>query len=68
MAEKKSFEEQMQALEGIVARMEQGELPLEEAMKLYETGVKLTASLNHSLKDARLKIEELKGSNENANV
>lgn len=58
----------MLELEGIVAKMEQGELPLEEAMKLYENGVKLTAALNHSLRDARLKIEELKGNQEDANA
>lgn len=56
-----SFEESLEALEAIVARLEQGELPLEEAMTAYEAGVKLTAGLNHKIKDARLKIEELKG-------
>ena len=40
--------------------MEQGELSLEESMQCYEQGVKLTAFCNGRLKEAKLKIEELR--------
>lgn len=56
-----SFEKSILKLEELVQALEKGELPLEEAMEVYEQGVKLTILLNHRLKDAKLKIEELKG-------
>lgn len=55
-----SFEEALAQLEEIVRKLEGGELPLEESMKLYEEGVKVTALCNKRLKAAKLKIEELK--------
>ncbi len=36
-----SFEEAMKRLENTVARLEKGEVPLEEAMELYTAGMKL---------------------------
>lgn len=56
-----SFEKSLEALEALVQSLEQGELSLEEAMSAYEQGVKLTTRLNHRLKAAKLKVEELKG-------
>lgn len=55
-----SFEEALLQLEELVQKLEAGELPLEEAMKLYEQGVQLTALCNGRLKSAKLKMEELK--------
>ncbi len=55
-----SFEEALGQLEEIVQKLEGGELPLEESMKLYEKGVQLTAVSNRQLKEGKLKIEELK--------
>ena len=62
MAEKKNptFEQAMTELAEIVAKLEQGELPLEESMKLYERGVALTAWCERQLKSAKLRVEELK--------
>ena len=40
MAKKKTFEQALKELETIVKEMESGELPLEEAVKKYEHGVK----------------------------
>lgn len=40
MAAKKTFEMALQELEDIVKEMESGNLPLEEAVKKYETGIK----------------------------
>ncbi|WP_022668571.1 exodeoxyribonuclease VII small subunit [Desulfospira joergensenii] len=39
MAKKKSFEESLKQLEEIVREMESGDLPLEQALKKYETGI-----------------------------
>lgn len=59
MEKEQSFEESLQALETLVTALEQGDLPLDEALSLYEKGVHLTAALTDRLKNARLKIEEL---------
>lgn len=40
MAKKKSFEQALKELEEIVKEMESGDLPLEEAVKKYELGIK----------------------------
>ncbi|MDD3921362.1 MAG: exodeoxyribonuclease VII small subunit [Eubacteriales bacterium] len=36
-----SFEEAMTELEGIVSKLENGNIPMDEMMTLYETGMKL---------------------------
>lgn len=46
----------MDALQQIVEKLEAGSLPLEESLKLYEEGVKLTAFCDKELKGAKLKI------------
>jgi exodeoxyribonuclease VII small subunit len=38
-----SFEESLKKLETIVEKLEQGDLPLEESLKLFEEGVGLSA-------------------------
>lgn len=40
MAKKKTFESALKELEEVVKEMESGELPLEDAMKKYEMGMK----------------------------
>lgn len=55
-----TFEQAMQQLETLVKQLESGELALEESMKLYEEGVRLTAVCSKKLTEATLKIEELK--------
>ncbi len=40
MARKKTFESALKELEDIVRQMESGELPLEDALKKYELGMK----------------------------
>ena len=57
---KTSFEQSVAKLEKIVAQMEQGDLPLEKTIALYEQGVKLTKDCAAELEKAKLKIEELK--------
>ena len=61
MSAKKSvnLEKALTELEGIVEALESGDLPLESAMKKFETGIKLTRSCQAALKDAEQKVEIL---------
>lgn len=52
MAEKVSFEENMKNLEMIVSELEQGDIPLEKALSEFQKGVKLSAELQDTLKNA----------------
>lgn len=58
MAEKK-FEAAMNRLEEIVQEMEQGDLPLEQSLKMFEEGVKLSRICNKRLEEAERKVEIL---------
>lgn len=51
MAEK-TFEENLATLEQIVAQLEKGDVPLEEALKQFEVGVKLSQELQQTLQTA----------------
>lgn len=57
--QKVSFEEGMQALEGIIASMSGGGLSLEEAMKAYEEGMVLCAQLDETLRAHARRIEQI---------
>ena len=57
--DKTSFEAQVAELETIVKAMEQGDLPLEEALKQFEQGVKLTKNCQQMLDQARQRIQVL---------
>lgn len=59
MKETKTFEKSVQELDNIVTQMESGELSLDESLKLFEKGVKLTRSCQKTLADAEIKIEKL---------
>ena len=52
-----SYEAAYQELEALVARMESGDLPLEESVKLYERGQRLAAHCQALLEAAELKIK-----------
>jgi exodeoxyribonuclease VII small subunit len=54
-----SFEEALGELEAIVARLEKGELGLEEAIATYERGVGLKRRCEEKLKDAQLRVEKI---------
>ncbi|MCR5306441.1 MAG: exodeoxyribonuclease VII small subunit [Oscillospiraceae bacterium] len=51
------YEEGMQRLTEIVAKLEEGGLPLEDAVTLYSEGAALAAECEKELNHARLKIE-----------
>ena len=47
------------ALDEIVRQMERGDVPLQEALKLFEEGTTLVTSCNQLLDDAELKVMQL---------
>jgi len=53
------FEKKLSELEKIVKDMEEGELTLEESLKSFEKGVKLSRECQGQLEKASLKVEEL---------
>ena len=55
------FEAEMKKLSEIAAKMEAGDLPLEESMKLYTEAVGLTKKLKEYIDGAKLKVETLEG-------
>ncbi len=59
MSKKENLEKSLADLEKLVEELEDGELPLEDAMKKFEQGVKLTRSAQAALKDAEQKVEVL---------
>jgi exodeoxyribonuclease VII small subunit len=62
MARRKSatlFEDSLKDLEGIVEQLEQGDITLEEALKSFEQGVKLTGICQTVLQDAEQKVQIL---------
>jgi len=53
------FEKALEKLEKIVEDLEAGNIPLEEALKKYEEGVKLSRLCTEKLTQAETKIEQL---------
>ncbi|MBU3003239.1 exodeoxyribonuclease VII small subunit [Paraglaciecola arctica] len=58
-----SFEQSMQELETLVSKMEQGDLPLEDALQSFERGIKLARHSQQKLKDAEQKVQILTSQN-----
>lgn len=54
-----TFENSLSALEKIVRRLEEGDLSLEESLKLFEDGVKLSRECQERLNQAERRIEVL---------
>jgi exodeoxyribonuclease VII small subunit len=54
-----SFEAALKQLEEIVQKLEKGELALEESLKLYEEGIRLSRLCHTKLDEAEGKIEQL---------
>jgi len=57
--EELSFEAAMKELEGIVARLEQGDVDLEESIALYERGQALKVHCESKLKAAEGRLEKI---------
>lgn len=55
----KSFEASLEALEQIVRDLEQGDLPLEKSLELFEQGIRLSRECQERLSQAERRIEVL---------
>ncbi len=55
------FEKKLTRLEDIVEKMESGDLALEESLKLFEEGIRLSRECNVQLSDAEQKVKVLLG-------
>jgi exodeoxyribonuclease VII small subunit len=53
------FEEQLTALEAVVERLERGELTLDESVRLFEEGIKLSNACKKELEAAEGRIQML---------
>ena len=53
------FEKALAELEGLVARLERGDVPLDEALRTFERGVALTRQCQARLQAAQQKVEIL---------
>ncbi|MGM9598602.1 MAG: exodeoxyribonuclease VII small subunit [Faecousia sp.] len=61
-----TFEASLKRLDEIVSRMERGDVPLEEALSLFEEGTALVKSCTKLLDEAELKIVRLTKGNDGA--
>jgi len=57
--EKMSFEDALKELEGVVDRLESGDTPLEQSIKLYERGAVLKAHCEAKLASAEEKVAQI---------
>jgi exodeoxyribonuclease VII small subunit len=53
------FEEDLTKLEGVVERLERGDLTLDESVRLFEEGVRLSAACKKELESAEGRIQVL---------
>jgi exodeoxyribonuclease VII small subunit len=64
MTPEKSFESSLRDLEQIVHQLENGDLPLEKSLELFEQGVRISRDCQKRLDEAERKVEILlKGAN-----
>jgi len=56
---KQTFEQAIKRLEAIVEALEQGDVPLDKALALYEEGIQLSRTCSETLKAAELRIKTL---------
>jgi exodeoxyribonuclease VII small subunit len=54
-----TFEESLKQLESIVSQLERGDLPLEDSIKLFEEGVRLSGACKQELDQAEGKVQIL---------
>jgi exodeoxyribonuclease VII small subunit len=56
---KEKFEEALNKLEKIVSKLEKGDIPLEESLKFFEEGIRLSRLCNQKLDEAERRVEIL---------
>lgn len=54
-----SFEEAMRALEGIVKKLEEGQISLDESISAYEIGALLKRHCEEKLKEAKMRVDKI---------
>lgn len=59
---KKSIEEMLDEVDGIIERLESGDIPLEDSFKIYEKGMKSIKEINSRIDKVEKKIIELDAS------
>ncbi|MBE8162658.1 MAG: exodeoxyribonuclease VII small subunit [Bdellovibrionaceae bacterium] len=59
-----SFEKKLEDLEKVVSKMEEGKLSLEDSLKQFEKGVKLSRECQDQLSKAEIKVQKLVAVNE----
>ena len=64
----KSFEASLEALERIVHELEQGDLPLEKSLELFEQGISLSRQCQDRLNQAERRIEVLLRDNQGRTI
>lgn len=55
------FEDALVRLEEIVEELEKGELSLDETLKIFEEGIRMSKNCSQQLNEAELKVEKLVG-------
>ena len=60
MTSHRSFEELQRELDDVVAQLERGDVPLDEALVLWERGEELYRACVERLEQAELRVEELR--------
>ena len=58
-SEKNNFEQQLNELEQIVTSLENGNVPLEDALKQFQEGVKISRNLDKKLTEAEETVAKL---------
>lgn len=64
----KSFEDQLKALETIVKVLEEGDLPLEDAMGKYKEGMSLAKEAAERLEKAKVILKEMLASDQEVDL
>lgn len=57
--EELSFEDALKELEEVVNRLDRGDVPLEDSIKLYERGAKLKERCEQTLREAEEKVAQI---------
>lgn len=60
MTDERSFEELQRELDDVVARLERGDVALDEALRLWQRGEELYRACAERLERAELRVEELR--------
>ena len=56
---KERFEDALNKLEKVVSKLEEGDIPLEDSLKLFEEGIRLSRFCNQKLDEAEKRVEIL---------